>query len=144
MYKRQVDKDMIYKDTGECFPCFDLPFSIILGNQIIYHGLTSFIPSASGEISKLYKDFPVIRGLGGASDTTIFILAIKPKLDPIFDIFRDYSRKEQKKILNEDVYEYFKSTGKLIEGKIDLKKFLEEDAPYILDHKARKHWFFFK
>ena len=95
-------------------------FSIVLNDMIIYHGISRTI-LFNWERKDDYSNYPAIT-FKDTHNKDIALLVLKPKFLPIFQYFRDYDEKEKKKILNKDVLKYFKKQGKIIMGKVNIKK----------------------
>ena len=125
----EIEYDKIKEDTGDYFPMSTSIFTIVLDGSILYHGMSRFV---IGAMIREYDDhnYPVIVGRRSINPNN-FILALKPKFYPIGDIFRDYPAEEQQKLLNMDVYKYFKEMGKIVEGRVDLTKIFAKDEPYL-------------
>lgn len=100
-------------------------FTIVLNGKIMYHGISrTILPS----FKQKYDDsnYPAITILAKkTNDTTI--LALKPKLNP-FTTFKEFDKKKQKRILNQEVLEYFEKEGKIVRGKNDLNVILGYQA----------------
>ncbi|MBN2425274.1 MAG: hypothetical protein JXR46_13680 [Calditrichaceae bacterium] len=131
-----VDMGKIFKETGDnLLPLGDCKFTMILENKIVYHGMFFTIDLAA----TIDYAGPVIKGYKSCIPNHS-VLALKPTLYPLNDIFRDFSKKDKKEFLklNKDLYEYFKSTDRLFKGKIDLRKVLAEDSEYMMIKNAPK------
>lgn len=125
----EIEYDKIKEETGEYFPYSYGFFTIMLNNKILCHGLNRLTKSAR---KNKYDDYslPTIVELGSI-DSTKMLIALKPYYLPIDDIFREYSKQDQKKLLDElgsEVYNHFKEAGKMVEGKVDLKKILSKES----------------
>lgn len=92
-------------------------FTIVLNKDIIYHGISRIMEP---EFKQKYddSDYPaLIRKM--TNKENIILIALKPKYEPPPALLNYYDEKEQNKILNKKVLEYFKKQGKIVRGKID-------------------------
>jgi len=133
----EFEEDRMENETGRNFPVIGGGlFSIVLNNRFIYHGLCRMLRSPD---DKYYdSNYPTIIEKRSVNPRNR-ILALKPRYLPMEDIYRDYDEKEQKRILNQEVLNYFEKQGKIVRGKIDLEKLLaykhvsERDSTVPLD-----------
>ncbi|MBN2261264.1 MAG: hypothetical protein JW702_12000 [Clostridiales bacterium] len=130
------DQEKMYKEKGDSLRYIGgFLFTMVFKNKIVYHGMYftfyySAILNYAGPVIKEYN----------SCIPNYTVLAIKPTLHPLRDIFRDFSKKDKKEFLklNKDLYEYFKSTDRLVKGRIDLWKVLAEDSEYMMIKNAPK------
>jgi hypothetical protein len=126
----EIDNARYLKDTGHQSIGAGKLFSIILNNKIVYHGI---VRTAQFVMKMKYddSDYPaIITKL--SSDQNKIILALKPKYFPYYDVFRNYTEKEQRKILHQEVLEYFEKCGKIVRGQINLDTLFKYKQPSIL------------
>lgn len=105
-------------------------FTIVLNEKIIYHGIARIGQTSVWLVREPIRkillkydrsNYPSITVIGIINEGAISVLALKPRLgNGIYT--REFDEKEQKKILNDDVLEYFKKQGKIVRGKLDLDK----------------------
>jgi len=116
----EYDYNKLKEDSGNYFILTLGLFSIVLKNDIIYHGINRTNMTA---VKWKYDDsnYPALIGEGCVHPGSQ-ILVLKPRYLPASFYFKDYDKAEREAILNNDVLKYFEDKGKIIRGKIDLKK----------------------
>ncbi len=95
-------------------PSYTSTFTVVFKNKIIFHGLDrTFISSRK----LLYNDssYPTIQFLPSNNN----ILCIKPQFLPISKTFKFFTEEEKRRIINKNIYNYFKKIGKIVHGDFD-------------------------
>ena len=115
--------------TEKKFNKYGFFFTIVLNEKIIYHGFNGLNhpllwPEQIRKILLKYNesDYPSINAIGINNESTISLWALNPR-SGVYLHFREYDKKEQEKILNKEVFEYFEKKGKIVRGNLDLKLF---------------------
>ena len=120
----EFEDDKLKEETGDNLPISVGVFTIVLKGKVIYNGICRMIIPAR-KMKYDDSDYPAVRVLNSANSKNL-ILALTPRFYPLLYIFRDYPAEEQEKLLNKDIYYYFKEIGKLVEGKVNLREILAD------------------
>ena len=121
----EYEYDRIKKDTGEYFiQCGEGLFSIVFDNKFIYHGISRVGLIQSRELKYDYSKYPAIVEIKTNTPKTS-VLALKPRFYPYWNLLSSYDEKVQKGVIkNQEILDYFEKQGKIVLGKVDLKKCL--------------------